>query len=156
WSCEVHALRWLFPKDLFLRSRASQPYLIVHVDKPGGLLGGRARLVGPDALSRRIASSKSIPFLLEATRLSPFQPWSEPGWLRSKSDWLTGHLGSNAVREIRQVRVNATGAVLKFTGRMGTLFLKALPSFLSYEARLLATLDKKLPSVCASLLQADP
>ena len=65
------------------------------------------------------------------------------------------HLGSEAVREIRQVRVNATGTVLKFTGCMGAFFLKALPPFLAYETCLLATLHDKLPSVCATLLQVD-
>jgi hypothetical protein len=152
WSCEVHALKWLFPADLFRGKRSSPPYLVLHVDHPNRLSHGETPLVGATATSHhRVQGDLAI--LRLATRCSPIQPWSEPAWLKRTEDWLVRRLGSEAVREIRQVRVNATGAVLKFTGCMGACFLKELPPFLAYETRLLATLRDKLPDVCATFLQ---
>jgi hypothetical protein len=153
WSCEVHALKWLFPADLFLGKRSSPPYLVLHVDRPNRLSHRETPFVCAKATSQHGAQG-DLAILRLATRRSPIQPWSEPVWLKRTEDWLVTHLGSEAVRDIRQVRVNATGAVLKFTGGMGAcFFLKALPTFLAYETRLLATLHDKLPNVCATLLQ---
>jgi hypothetical protein len=94
--------------------------------------------------------------LLGSIRPCSFKPRSEPDWLRNCYAWLTKSMGRDAVREIRQIRVNATGAVLKITGQRFTYFLKALPFFLSYETRLLTLLDGKLPGLCAPLLRLHP
>jgi hypothetical protein len=154
WSCEVHALKWLFPADLFLGKRSSLPYLVLHVDRPNRLSHRETPFVGAQATSHHGAQG-DLAILRLATRCSPIQPWSEPAWLKRTGDWLVTHLGGEAIREIHQVRVNATGTVLKVTGCMGAFFLKALPPFLAYETRLLATLHEKLPNVCANLLQVD-
>jgi len=155
WRSEVHALRWLFPNDILLAADVSDPFLVLHVDTIGNLPVGNTAVVNSQETSQAPAIDASS-LLMESTRPCPFQPWSEPDWLRKCSDWLVRNLGPDAVREIRQIRVNATGAVLKVTGRRFTYFLKALPSFLSYETRLLTLLDGKLPEVCATLLYVRP
>jgi len=155
WRSEVHALRWLFPSDILLTAKVSKPFLVLHVDTVGNLrLGSQAvdhcKEVSP------IRAIESNFLLSESIRPCPFQPWSEPEWLWKCSDWLVRSLGPDAVREIRQIRVNATGAVLRVTGRKFTYFLKTLPSFFSYEPRLLTLLDAKLPGLCALLLDLRP
>jgi len=155
WRSEVHALRWLFPNDIWLTANVSEPFLILHVDTVGTLPVGGPAAFPCDGISQNSVIDTTF-LLLESTRPSSFQPWSEPDWLRTCSDWLTRSLGRDAVREIRQVRVNATGAVLKITGERLTYFLKTLPFFLSYETRLLTLLDRKLPELCAPLSDLRP
>ena len=104
----VHALRWLFPSDILLTANVSNPFLVLHVDTVGNLpLGSQAvdhcKEVSP------IRAIESNFLLSESIRPCPFQPWSEPDWLWKCSDWLVRSLGPDAVREIRQIRVNATG-----------------------------------------------
>ena len=94
WSCEVHALKWLFPTDLSLGKGSSPPYLVLHVDRPNRLSHGETLFVGAKASSQHGAD---LAILRLATRCSPIQPWSEPAWLKRTEDWLVTHLGTEAV-----------------------------------------------------------
>jgi hypothetical protein len=155
WRSELHALRWLFPSDILLTAEVSDPFLVLHVDTVGNLPLGSQAVVHCKGIGQ-IRASETNSLLSESMRPCPFQPWSEPDWLQKCSGWLVKSLGLDGVREIRQIRVNATGAVLKITGRRFTYFLKALPSFFSYETRLLTLLDGMFPGLCAPMLDLRP
>jgi hypothetical protein len=72
------------------------------------------------------------------------------------TQWIRDSFSSDSVNHVAQVRAAPTGAVLKIYGTCGTYFLKTLPSFLSYEARLAAALHARFPAALADILPLLP
>jgi Phosphotransferase enzyme family len=142
WAAEVHALRWICPSDLRIDTGDQRPVLVLHVNSPGRISRHVQHRTEPVA----------EPIILEAQRACPYQPWSEPLWLENVSAWLRAQLGQERVKRISQIRVTSKGAVLRVQATPESFFMKVLPSFFSYEPKLIALLNRRLPAISATLL----
>ncbi len=152
WGAKVHALRWILPGDLLLPIKDPGPFLILHVDEVGQIPFTRIQCGSPRGSGDEGLSS----LLIEASRPCSFQPWSEPNWLSRTSDWILRTFDFDRVRHISQIRVTATGAVLKIEGHAGTYFLKTLPWFLAYEGPLVSFLSANLSRFVPRVLACRP
>jgi hypothetical protein len=155
WGASVHALRWIFPRDLLLPSPDHSPFLVLHVDGRGNLpAADKGRIDNTCSCEARL--HESDPILRVASRPSKAEPWSDPRWLTNATKWIGSHFGGERVRRISQVRVSLNGAVLKIETAEGTYFMKTIPSAFSYEPRLLQLLHRHLPGICPSVVPICP
>lgn len=149
WSAKLHALRWIYPEDLLIDTQEGWPSLVLYVDESG-------QLPLNDPGDSNIPGSAPDRVLVEATRRCSYQPWSDSDWLDRMSNWFKSSFAFDDVQEISQIRVTTNGAVLKVRGERETYFLKALPTFFSYEPKLLSVLSSKLPTACPAIVPCSP
>ena len=160
WSAQVHALRWIFPRDCLLPAKDDAPFLVLYVDDPGRLIASSSNHIQDNPAARGVCSTMSCPdsgpILLAATRPSRSEPWSDPLWMKETSEWICSTFGRHKVQRISQVRSSMNGAVLRIDTPDCGYFMKTAPARVSFERPLLQWLHQNLPGACPPVLDVCP